>query len=69
MRDFSHKLVPLLEDNIRVMIYAGKQGALIHSHTTAAAAATNMIAVLGLGHFKPNAVSCKRHIRPLPRGC
>lgn len=23
MRDFSHKLVPLLEDNIRVMIYAG----------------------------------------------
>lgn len=24
MRDFSHKLVPLLEDNIRVMIYAGK---------------------------------------------
>jgi hypothetical protein len=23
MRDFSTKLVPLLEDNIRVMIYAG----------------------------------------------
>lgn len=23
MRDFSDKLVPLLEDNIRVMIYAG----------------------------------------------